>query len=212
MSSDCSMSCSDESPDIINQPIIRYQISASCPSSSCETSSTTCLPACSTSTTSTTCAQKPCSYVESSPCYDDPVRRKKKFNNPDVCTFKTIITPLSMLTPFNSKFPGPIEFKMRRKNRVVSLQWEPFSGVITQSGIVALMMVQTIANLPQYPIWSVYNLEYNGVNRVCPLVVDPTNVKSPVLFYLNSNATSENVNVNDTVNVRGNCVSWIVSC
>src|SRR5437868_14434491 len=124
MSSDCSMSCSDESPDIINQPIIRYQISASCPSSSCETSSTTCLPACSTSTTSTTCAQIPCSYVESSPCYEDSVRRKKKFNNPDVCTCNSIITSLSMFTPFNSKFAGQIEYKMRRIYRVVSFRWE----------------------------------------------------------------------------------------
>jgi len=136
--------------------------------------------------------------------------RKKRFNHPDVCTFKTIITPLSALTPAHCKYPGPIEFRMRRKNKVVSLQWEPFSGIITQSGITALMMVQTICNLPPYPIFSVYNLEYNGIIRQCPVVIDPTNVKSPVLFYLNSNATSENVNANDTINVRGNCVSWIV--
>ncbi len=134
----------------------------------------------------------------------------KNFTHPDVCTFRSIITPLSALTPLSSKTPGPIEFRMRRKNKVVSLQWEPFSGIITTTGISYLMLAQTIANLPPYPVFCVYNIDYNGVRRVCAIEVNPATVQSNVLFYLNTNGTSEGVNANDSIIVRGAEISWIV--
>jgi hypothetical protein len=142
---------------------------------------------------------------------EKPCKKRKNFHHPDVCMFKSIITPLSALTPVNSKFPGPIAFTMRRKNKVVSLQWEPFTGIITTTGISYLMLTQTIANMPAYPVFGVYNLEYNGVSRVVPIEVNPSNIKANVLFYLNSNGTSENVNANDSVSIRGGCFTWVVA-
>lgn len=140
----------------------------------------------------------------------DPICRPKNFNNPDVCTFRSLITPLSSLTPINSKTPGPIEFRMRRKNKVVTLQWEPFSGIITTTGINYLMLAQTICNLPPYSVYGVYNIIYNGVGRICPIEVHPATVKSNLLFYLNTNSTSEGVNANDSITVQGGCLTWIV--
>lgn len=136
--------------------------------------------------------------------------KKKNFNNPDVCTFRSLITPLSELTPVNSKNLGPIQFYMRRKNKVVTLQFEPFSGIITTTGISYLSLAQTICNLPPYPVFGVYTIIYNGITKQCPIEVTPDNVKSQVLFYLNANTTSENVNANDSIIVQGGSISWIV--
>ena len=186
--------CESGSPYTIQQPFIKYNVQSSA--------------------SNTNTSMSYCDNTDTSDCcYQEEYRKlKKKFNNPDVSTFRSLIVPLSALTPANAKFPGPIEFRMRRKNRVVSLQWEPFSGIITTTGITNLMMVQTIANMPPYIIYGVYNLEYNGILRQAPVVVDPTNVKSQVLFYLNADGTSTNVNANDTVNIKGGLVQWIVSC
>lgn len=149
------------------------------------------------------------SYCDSSE--EETCRRKNyNFTYPEVCTFKSLITPLSELTPVNSKYQGPIEFHMRRKNKVVSLQCEPFSGKITTTGISYLMLAQTICNLPPYSVYGVYNIVYNGVLRQAPIEINPATVKSNVLFYLNSNGTAENVNVNDSIEVKGFEISWIV--
>lgn len=137
-------------------------------------------------------------------------KKKRDYIHPDACIFKSIITPLSELTPINSSTQGPIEFRMRRKNKVVSLQWQPFSGVITTTGISYLSLAQTICNMPPYSVYGIYNLEYNGVLRQAPIEINPQNIKSNVLFYLNSNGTSENVNANDSVIVKGGYISWIV--
>lgn len=149
-----------------------------------------------------------CSFLS----YEEPCRKvnKGKFNHPDQCTFKSLITPLSELTPYNAKSPGPIEFIMRRKNRVVTLQFEPFTGKLTASGVAYLSMSQTICNLPSYPVYGVYNIEYNGVLRQAPLVIDPNDVKTQVKLYLNSNGTSTGINANDTVSVKGSSISWVV--
>jgi hypothetical protein len=142
---------------------------------------------------------------------DEPeCKKRKNFNHPDVSTFRSLITPLSELTPVNAKTNGPIQFRMRRKNKVVTLQFEPFSGIITTTGISYLMLAQTICNLPPYTVSGVYNIVYNGILRQCMIEINPGNIKSNVLFYLNPNGTSENVNANDSIVVKGGCISWIV--
>ncbi len=148
-----------------------------------------------------------CSFLS----YEEPCKKVgNKFNHPDVCTFKSLITPLSELTPYNSKTTGAVEFTMRRKNRVVSLQWQPFTGKLNASGVAYLSMSQTISNLPPYPVYAVYNLEYNGTLRQAPIQIDTTDSKTQVKFYLNSNGTAANVVANDTISVKAGCISWIV--
>src|SRR4029079_3035218 len=100
-----------------------------------------------------------CSFLT----YEEPCKKgRNKFSNPDICSFKSLITPLSELMPTGSKSISPIEFIMRRKNRVVSLQFQPFTGKLTSSGVTYLSVTQTICNLPPYPVYGVYNLEYNS--------------------------------------------------
>lgn len=148
-----------------------------------------------------------CSFLS----YEEPCRKvAKKFNHPDICTFKSLITPLTELTPYNSKTTGAVEFMMRRKNRVVSLQFQPFTGKLSASGVAFLSVTQTICNLPSYPIYGVYNIEYNGVLRQAPIVIDPNDIKTQIKFYLNSNGTTTGVNVNDTISVKAGCINWIV--
>ena len=169
-----------------------------------------------TDTVSYTCETDTVSYIcesETEPiCYEEKsCHKRRNFPNPDVCLFRSIITPLSSLTPVNSKNTGPIEFRMRRKNKVVSLQWEPFSGIITTTGISYLMLAQTICNMPPYSVYGVYNIQYNGVLRQCPIEINPATIKSNVLFYLNSNGTAQNVNANDSVIIKGGCIQWVVA-
>ncbi|HSW76406.1 MAG TPA: hypothetical protein VLG50_05150 [Candidatus Saccharimonadales bacterium] len=182
--------CCDDSSSI-DQPLLRYNAN----SSECSTTSSVSY----LDDTSESCCEVECRKLQ------------KKYNHPDVCQFKSIITPLSELTPDNCKHPGPIAFRMRRKNKVVSLQWEPFSGKITTSGITHLSLVQTICNMPPYSVFGVYNIEHNGNLRQAPIEINPNNVKAQVLFYINSDGTATNVNANDSVNVKGGMVSWIVN-
>jgi hypothetical protein len=151
----------------------------------------------------TTCFKKPCIQPRCPP--------KPCFTNPDIATFKSIITPLSQLTPLNAKCAGAVEFTMRRKNKVVSLQFEPFKGVISISGIAYLELSQSLANLPKYPVSSSYTLSVNGVFRQAQITVNPCNMKSSVWFYLNADSTATGINANDSVVVNGACISWIVA-
>lgn len=140
----------------------------------------------------------------------DYKRCKKKYNHPDVSTFCTLITPLSNLTPANSKYPGAIQFTQRRKNKVVSLQWIGFSGVMAASGVAYLTVGQTFCNLPPYQIYSTMTIEYNGVTRLTSVRIDPADPTGQMFFYLNTDGTSTGITIGDTVVARGGCVSWIV--
>lgn len=175
----------------------------------CITDSSTCTSSNTSCTLNNTSCTSASFHCTSSPCKK---KCKNNYRNPDICTFRSIISPLMELKPLCSKHCGPIEFHMRRKNKVVTLQWEPFSAVITTSGISYLTVCQTIANTPSYPVSGVYNLEYNGVLRQAPVVISNDCIKGNILLYLNSNGTSENVTANDSIVVKGGCVSWIVSC
>lgn len=157
------------------------------------------------STDDYTCYKKPCVTPCRKPCQD--------YNNPDQCTFKSIITPLSELKPVNSPMNGygPIEFTMRRKNKVVTIQWEPFSGKLTTSGIAYMSLAQSICNLPPYAVSSSYTLSVNGVFRQAQVVVNSKSNTPNILFYLNADSTATGIVANDSVVVQGGCFSWIVA-
>ena len=135
------------------------------------------------------------------------------YNNPDLCTFRSIITPLSELKPVNTPVNayGPIEFTMRRKNKVVTIQWEPFTGKLTTSGIAYMSLAQSICNQPLNAISSCYTLSVNGVFRQAQVVVNPKTTSPNILFYLNSDSTATGITANDSVVVNGGCFSWIVA-
>jgi hypothetical protein len=100
---------------------------------------------------------------------------------------------------------------MRRKNKVVSLQWEPFTAVITTSGIAYLSLAQTLCNLPQYPVSSSYTLSVNGVFRQAQVQVNTCHSTSSVWFYLNADSTATGITANDSIVVNAACINWIVA-
>ena len=127
-------------------------------------------------------------------------------------SFKAMVTPLVDLQPTydpNNDSKGLVEFKMRRKNNVVNLQWEPFSGCITQNGIGFLSVQQSISNLPKYMINIPVVIQLKGVNKSTYLVVDPF-ASIQLKIYLDVTGSGSGINSGDTVTVYGSCVSWIV--
>ena len=130
--------------------------------------------------------------------------------DPGVSYFTSVVTPLSNLAPSYSGCTGSVEFRMRRKNKVVTLQWEPFSGTMAASGVAFLTVAQSICNTPPYPISLPMYLEYMGVGRPTHVDIDPSSRSGNIRFYLNTDGSASNVNVGDSVFVPGGCVTWIV--
>lgn len=130
--------------------------------------------------------------------------------DPGVSYFPSVITPLSNLTPLSSGFTGCVEFRMRRKNKTVTLQWEPFTGIMSASGVAFLTVAQAICNTPPYLISTPIYLEYKSVGRVTRVDIDPGAKSGNIRFYLNTDGTAVGVNAGDTVYVHGGCITWIV--
>jgi len=137
------------------------------------------------------CHQKPCRYI------------------PECGGFRSMITPLSSLTTLHG-CPGSVRFLMRRKNKVITLQWEPFSGVISELGASYLTLTQTFSNMPPYPMNFPLLIVYQGMRRNTFLTIDSNIPTAQVKFYLNLDGTGTNVHVGDVVDVNGACISWIV--
>ena len=97
--------------------------------------------------------------------------------DPGVSCFTSVITPLSNLTPLYSGCTGSVEFKMRRKNKTVILQWEPFTGILASSGVSYLTVVQSICNTPPYPVTKSMYLEYKSQGRNTHIIIDPSTKK-----------------------------------
>jgi hypothetical protein len=140
------------------------------------------------------------------------VKYRRTADNAD---FSSLVVPLTDLTPMHSYENGHnscIEFMMRRKNRNVSIQWEPFKGSISVNGITHLNVVQTICNLPPYKIYGFLQIKYKDVERTTYVMVDPHpppktgNLK----FFLNSDGSSKDINANDVVEILGGQITWTV--
>jgi hypothetical protein len=136
--------------------------------------------------------------------------------------FMTAMTPVHNLVGTYTQCAGGVQFLLRRKNKVVTIQWEPFTGAISANGVAYIEAIQTIHNLPSYPVEYPIFLTYLGQIRLAVLEIVP----SPpvpckdynyscykggnIRFYLRSDKTGTGVNVNDTFSVPASTVSWIV--
>lgn len=129
--------------------------------------------------------------------------------DPDVSSFTTVITPVTGLVGQSSGRKGEIVVRMRRKNKVVTFQWEPFTGALAESGVAFLTMSQGFNNVPPYSMTFPLVISYKGVGRSTSLVVDPNNV-TPIMFYLNTDQSATDINVGDAFSINGGAVSWIV--
>lgn len=136
----------------------------------------------------------------------EPPRRYEQ----GTCKFTSVIMPLSELIPGSSGAMGSVEFIMRRKNKTVTLQWEPFSGNLAANGVSYLTVAQTISNTPPYLISLPIYFKYKSIGRVTHAEIDP-HAKSPVIkFYLNTDASSTATMMGDSISFPGGSISWIV--
>ena len=129
--------------------------------------------------------------------------------DPGVSYFTSVITPLTALSGF-SGIGGSVEFRMRRKNKTVTLQWEPFTGTLASSGIAYLTVAQTISNTPPYIVSFPIYLVYKGVGRNTRIEIDPFVKTGNIKFYLNTDGSSTGTASGDSIAVAGGAVSWIV--
>lgn len=146
-------------------------------------------------------------HYRSPPYYPYPMQ---ECFNPGGEKFQSIITPVTNLTPQFSGMSGTVQFLMRRKNRTVTLQWEPFSGIMAASGIAFLTVAQSINNLPPYPMSWPIKIKYRDVVRTTNITVDPHGTNGNILFSLNADDTGTGVNIGDSFFVYASSVDWIV--
>ena len=141
-----------------------------------------------------------CSYTDAKP---------RRHYDAGTYSFTSIITPLSDLHTPHNQCVGGVEFRMRRKNKVVTLQWEGFKGRITTNGIAYLTVNQSICNLPPYPITLPIYIKYKGVGRITRMEIEPHGLYN-IKFYLNADSSTTDINKDDNVHILAGCVNWIV--
>ncbi|CAH6419696.1 Hypothetical protein HVR_LOCUS772 [uncultured virus] len=138
--------------------------------------------------------------------YREPCR---KFD-PGASMFTSVITPLSELTPGSSGAMGSVEFIMRRKNKTVTLQWEPFTAKMAASGVSYLTVAQSICNTPSYLVSTPIYFQYKSVGRVTHIEIDPNAKSANIKFFLNADGSSTGVNMGDAISFPGGSATWIV--
>lgn len=128
--------------------------------------------------------------------------------NPGPTEFTSMITPVSSLTA-DSAIHSTIIFKMRRKNRVVTLQWEPFSCILAANGITYLSVLQSITNLPPYQLFFPILIIYKNEPRMTKLEIDPFSKSTNIKIYI-TNSEPDSM-IGDQLQILGSSVSWIIS-
>jgi hypothetical protein len=127
----------------------------------------------------------------------------------DSCIFTSVITPVTELSPCYSGCLGSVEFIMRRKNKTITLQWEPFTCKLTTNGISFLTVCQSMCNLPPYKIIKPIYIEYKGNIRLTFVSVEPSN-SAHIKFYLNTDGSSIGTSVDDNILIYGGCIEWLL--
>lgn len=159
------------------------------------------------------CDRKDVMFVSRSKRCDYPneiCREPPRRYDPGTFMFTSVIMPLSELTPGYSGAMGSVEFMMRRKNKTVTLQWEPFTAKLAANGVSYLTVAQTISNTPPYLTSIPIYLKYKSIGRITHIEIDPYAKSSNIKIYLNTDGSSSGINMGDSVSFNGGSVTWIV--
>lgn len=135
--------------------------------------------------------------------------RQQRYD-PGISCFLSMVTPTLELLGTYTGNQNSIEFRMRRKNKTVILQWEPFSGSVASTGISYLTVSQSVCNMPPYPIFRPISIQYNGINRMSNINIDPYSKVGNIKFYINSDGSSVNINIGDSFVIYGGSIDYIV--
>lgn len=143
--------------------------------------------------------------------YREHSEEKRRYD-PGLSNFSSMITPVKKLrTTYGSKHcSAVVDFKMRRRNKTVTLQWPPFEGCLAESNISYLTVTQSLCNLPPYPVSFPIYIIYKGKGRVSTLEIDPHLDHSNIRFYLRPDRSACDTQVDDSFTVKGGAVTWIV--
>lgn len=115
------------------------------------------------------------------------------------------------LTASNSDNGPLIQFVMRRRNHVVTMQWEPFEGSISQAGVGYLSVQQSFSNMPSYPVDIPYRLILRSTSKMAFIRIDPS-ASIQVKFYLDISGSGGDINMGDSVIIPSSSVNWITEC
>lgn len=133
-------------------------------------------------------------------------------NESNNCMFRSMIISLFDIKADKSNCTGLVEFIIKRKDKIITLQWEGFSGKIAGNGIKYVHVAQSIAHLPQYPISKPIVSQYNGDYITSRIEINPHS--SPydgiIKFYLYLNGNQENIRYGDSVHIPGSSITWII--
>ncbi len=118
----------------------------------------------------------------------------------------------SEITSLTDLIPSPIQFSVRRKNKVVTLQWEHFNGTLSEVTEYLSLIESINPNiLPQYTMSFPVIYALDNISRVSYFWINPTAIIHPVRFYLNLDSSSSGILAGMTVIFTGGSVSWIIS-
>jgi hypothetical protein len=143
-------------------------------------------------------------------CHSSEKCRERKSYNPSSISFKSTIVPVTCLKSKYNNCDNMVEFRMKRKNKIITFQWEPFTGSVGCNGISHIYINQSISNLPPYPISFPIVISYKGERRVTMLQIDPFERLGVFRFYFDVNGSSDKINIGDSFTIYGGCVSWIL--
>lgn len=138
--------------------------------------------------------------------YPKPIKIIKK---PFSTNFESMITPLQNISSECNN--GYVKFIMKRKNKTVSLQWEPFTADLSNNGVSYLTVTQQIPNLPDYKMLFPIIIKFKGEICHTSFEIDPFSNKGNCKIYINQDHSSKNTKIGDNIEIFGSCVSWIIT-
>ena len=114
----------------------------------------------------------------------------------------------SLIIPLSDVPNGQVDFHLRRSNKTVTLQWEPFHGVLNRSGVAYIEVVQSLNNLPPYPMSWLFSIERAGVKQIGEITLD---LGGRIRFYFNLSRSGSDTHMGDLVVIGASSVTWIVN-
>jgi len=161
---------------------------------------------CCTCDSASNCSESSWTTAEiSCPQYSKP-RNGCPQNTMCMNTFVAMVSPVTNLV---STKHGLVMFNMRKKAGVVSLSWEPFSGVISANGTDSIQVQQTIPQMPQVAHDYMIRGQLKGNWTNFFVRVDPS-ASANLAFYLGLAGTGGLASTGDTFNIPATTINWIL--
>ena len=123
--------------------------------------------------------------------------------------FRSMVTPIvDLKTPHSPLNTGGVAFRAVRMGDMVCMTSEPFAGTIAANGVSYIHVVQSIGDLPAYPINFPYTFRLNGVGKTGFIRIDRFDSSANIKFSLDQD--DRNVaNAGDTFETSGVMCCWL---